>query len=160
METGEKVIIALVVLVTVGVIGGAAVMMPIMMEEMHKPESCSKMCHEMQPFYDSLVVSAHGRAGVMDCHECHRPEGLPIGHGIAHIKGIVASEIEDEIPEAPKNEYCMECHEQYPEGHKEHITWMGQRFPEYSGYECIICHDDHRITVKPESCIICHPISK
>ncbi len=118
------------------------------------------MCHEMQPFYDSLEVSTHGTAGVMDCHECHRPEGAPIGHGIEHIKGIEASEIEDEIPEAPKSEFCMECHLQYPAGHEEHISWMGEQFPEYSGYECIICHDDHRLTVRPETCTICHPISK
>ena len=151
--TKKMVIVGLVVVVIVLGVAGAG-----MSKFMHKPESCSTMCHEMQPFYDSLQVSAHGRAGVMDCHECHRPEGPPIGHGIAHIKGIEASEIEDEIPEAPKNEYCMECHKQYPAGHEEHITWMGQRFPEYKGYECIICHDDHSIAVSAETCTICHPI--
>jgi flagellar basal body-associated protein FliL len=47
MEISEKIIIALVVLVTVGVIGGAAIMMPILEHEMHKPESCGANCHEM-----------------------------------------------------------------------------------------------------------------
>ena len=155
--TKKMVVVGLVVVVIVLAVAGAA-----MSSYMHKPESCSKMCHEMQPFYDSLEVSTHGTAGVMDCHYCHRPEGAPIGHGIEHIKGIEASEIEDEIPEAPKSEFCLECHggAKYPEGHKEHISWMGERFPEYSGYECITCHDDHKLTVRPETCTICHPISK
>ena len=48
MEICEKIIIALVVVVTVGVIGGAAIMMPILEHEMHKPESCGANCHEMQ----------------------------------------------------------------------------------------------------------------
>lgn len=151
--TKKTIVVVLVVVVGVLGVAGAA-----MSSYTHKPESCGTMCHEMQPFYDSLVVSAHGQAGVMDCHECHRPEGLPIGHGIAHVKGISASEIEDEIPESPKSEWCMECHKSYPAGHEEHIMWMDQKFPEYSGYECIVCHDDHRITVRAESCTICHPI--
>lgn len=157
--TKKMVIVGLVVAVLVLAVAGVE-----MTEFMHQPESCSKMCHEMQPFYDSLDVSTHGIRGVMDCHECHRPEGAPIGHGIEHIKGIEASEIEDEIPESPKTEFCLECHgggkypgAEYPEGHKEHISWMGQ-VQEYKGYECIVCHDDHRLTVRPESCIICHPI--
>lgn len=155
--TKKMVVVGLVVVVIVLAVAGAA-----MSSYIHKPESCGKMCHEMQPFYDSLDVSTHGIAGVMDCHECHRPEGAPIGHGIEHIKGIEASEIEDEIPEAPKSEFCLECHggAKYPEGHKEHISWMGEQVPEYKGYECIICHDDHRLTVRPETCTICHPISK
>ena len=159
MKSTEKKVEKLVI---IGVIVVAVVVLAVagtaMTEFMHKPESCSTMCHEMQPFYDSLVVSAHGHAGVMDCHACHRPEGLPIGHGIHHIMGVNASEIEDEIPEAPKSEWCMECHLQYPAGHEEHITWMHQKYPEVSGYECIICHDDHRLTVRAESCTVCHPI--
>ena len=160
----EKLVIIGVIVVAVVVLAVAA---HAMTEFMHQPESCSKMCHEMQPFYDSLDVSTHGIRGVMDCHECHRPEGAPIGHGIDHIKGIEASEIEDEIPESPKSEFCLECHggakypgAKYPEGHKVHVSWMGERFPEYSGYECITCHDDHKLTVRPETCTICHPISK
>ena len=47
IEISEKIIIALVVLVTVGVIGGAAIMMPILEHEMHKPESCGANCHEL-----------------------------------------------------------------------------------------------------------------
>jgi len=39
MEIGEKIIIALVVAVAVGVIGGVAIMIPVMEHEMHKPES-------------------------------------------------------------------------------------------------------------------------
>jgi hypothetical protein len=42
----EKIIVALVVVVTFGVIGRAAIMMPIMEHEMHKPESCATNIHE------------------------------------------------------------------------------------------------------------------
>jgi nitrate/TMAO reductase-like tetraheme cytochrome c subunit len=66
MEIGEKIIIALVVVVAVGVIGGAAIMIPVMEHEMHKPESCGANCHEMQPFYDSLMVTSHAE---VDCHD-------------------------------------------------------------------------------------------
>jgi len=65
METGEKVIIALVVVVTVGVVVGAVVgvnvIMPKMMEEMHKPAACAENCHEMEPF-TSLWKSQFMRA--------------------------------------------------------------------------------------------------
>ncbi len=50
MEICEKIIIALVVVVTVGVIGGAAIMMPILEHEMHKPESCGQIVMRCSPF--------------------------------------------------------------------------------------------------------------
>ncbi len=123
MELGEKVIIGLVVVVTlaviIGAVIGAVVIMPAMMEEMHKPESCASNCHEMQPFYDSLMVSPHAE---VDCHECHKPHGLEMfmymGHALHHAEGLMegkefeemAEAIEEMPPASPKNEYCLECH--------------------------------------------------
>lgn len=207
METGEKVIIALVVVVTIGVLGGAAVMMPIMEEEMHKPESCGKNCHEMAPFYTSLEESVH--KGV-DCHECHKPHGpiaemfMYMGHATHHAEGMVegmmegrdldeifeemAGEIEEKPPASPKSEYCVECHEEHNVVMPEKITgveisdctgchtgvkapliehtkhrvgeYRGYESPDYSGYECVACHDDHDINVTLETCKICHPFHK
>ena len=196
METGEKVIIALVVVVTIGVLGGAAIMMPIMEEEMHKPESCAKNCHEMEPFLISLEESVHKG---MECHECHKPHGLEmfmyIGHATHHAEGMVegksleemAEEIEEKPPASPKSEYCMECHEERNVVMPEKITgveiscvkchdgirassiehtahrigeYQGYESPDYSGYECVACHDDHDINVKEETCNICHPPEK
>ncbi|MHC1635276.1 MAG: hypothetical protein ACXQTS_01455 [Candidatus Methanospirareceae archaeon] len=121
MEIGEKIIVALVIVVTIAVILGVA-MMPAIEHEMTKPEGC-RNCHEMIPYYDSLQVSAHKG---MDCHECHRyyiPKMfLYMGHALHHLQflqksakeGIsleeLAKEIEDKPPASPKNEYCMECH--------------------------------------------------
>jgi cytochrome c nitrite reductase small subunit len=119
MELGEKVIIALVVVVTVAVLGGAAVIVPAQMEAMHEPESCAATCHEMQPFYDSLMVSSHAE---VDCHECHKPHKpelfLYIGEGLHHAEWMaegksyeeMADEVENTPPASPKNEYCLECH--------------------------------------------------
>jgi cytochrome c nitrite reductase small subunit len=123
MELGEKVIIGLVVVVTFGVIIGAAIgavfIMPTMMEEMEKPESCASNCHEMQPFYDSFMASPHAE---VDCHECHKPHKpemfLYIGEGLQHAEWMaegksfeeMAEEVENKPPASPKNEYCLECH--------------------------------------------------
>jgi len=205
METGEKVIIALVVVVTIGVLGGAAVMMPIMEEEMHKPESCAKNCHEMEPFLISLEESVHKG---MECHECHHPHGLEmfmyIGHATHHAEGMVegmmegrdldevfdemAEGIEEKPPASPKSEYCVECHEEHNVVMPEKITgveiscvgchregsiapsiehtkhrvgeYRGYESPDYSGYECVACHNDHDVNVKEETCKICHPFHK
>lgn len=198
METGEKVIIALVVVVTIGVLGGAAVMMPIMEEEMHKPESCAKNCHEMEPFLISLEESVHKG---MECHECHHPHGLEMfmymGHATHHAEAMVegmmegrdldevfdemAEEIEEKPPASPKKEHCMECHSEHKIPSErisdptiscfkchptiEHTThrvgeYRGYESPDYSGYECVACHDDHDINVKEETCNICHPPEK
>ena len=119
MELGEKVIIALVVVVALGVLIGAAVIVPAQMEAMHKPESCASTCHEMEPFKISLDESVH--MGV-DCHECHKPHGLEMfmymGHALHHAEGMIegkefeemAEAIEEMPPASPKNEYCLECH--------------------------------------------------
>jgi nitrate/TMAO reductase-like tetraheme cytochrome c subunit len=159
METGEKVIIALVVLVTVGVIGGAAIMMPIMMHEMEKPESCASNCHEMQPFYDSLEVSAH--KGV-DCHDCHHSHEeivdemfMYMGHATHHAEAIaggmmegksmnealdeLAHHIEEKPPASPKSEWCMECHEERNVEMPEVITG--------TDISCVECHDGIRENV-------------
>ena len=45
MEKGEKIIISVVVLVTIVVIVGAAVVIPTMMQEMQKPESCATVSY-------------------------------------------------------------------------------------------------------------------
>jgi cytochrome c nitrite reductase small subunit len=190
METGEKVIIALVVVVTIVVLGGVAVVMPMMMEEMHKPESCAKNCHEMQPFYDSLKKSPHAEVDCHDCHKPHKPEiFLYIGEGLHHAEWMaegksfeeMAEEVENKPPASPKNEYCMECHsEQKIPTEKisdptiscfkchptiEHTThrvgeYRAYESPDYSGYECAACHNDHDIEVKEETCNICHPPEK
>jgi cytochrome c nitrite reductase small subunit len=212
METGEKVIIALVVVVTLGVLVGAIVGlkfgMPIMEEEMHKPESCGKNCHEMQPFYDSLMISPHAE---VDCHECHKPHKpemfLYIGEALHHVEGMVegkdegksldetfdemAKHIENKPPASPKVEYCMECHSEhavpsekvsdasiscfkchstiehtthriseYFRGYEPDYSGMGYESPDYTGYECVACHNDHDINVKEETCNICHPPEK
>ena len=119
MELGEKVIIGLVVVVTLGVLIGAAVIVPAQMEAMHKPESCASTCHEMEPYKISLDESVH--KGV-DCHECHKPHGLEMfmymGHALHHAEGMMegkefeemAEAIEEMPPASPKNEYCLECH--------------------------------------------------
>lgn len=190
METGEKVIIALVVVVFIGVLGGAAIVMPKMMEEMHKPESCAKSCHEMEPFYISLEESVH--EGI-DCHECHKPHGpeifMVMGHALHSIEGKVegkspeemAEEIEEKPPASPKNEYCMECHGEHKIPSEKisdptiscfkchptikHTThriseYSAYESPDYSGYECAACHNDHDINVKEETCNVCHPPKK
>ncbi len=122
MEIGEKVIIALVVVVFIGAIVGVAVVMPTMMEEMEKPANCAKNCHEMGPFYTSLEGSVH--AGI-DCHECHKPHEpkmlemvMVMGHALHHTAGMIegksfdemAEEIEEKPPASPKSEVCEECH--------------------------------------------------
>jgi cytochrome c nitrite reductase small subunit len=119
MELGEKVIIGLVVVVTLGVLIGAAVIVPAQMEAMHEPESCASNCHEMQRFYDSLMVSPHAE---VDCHECHKPHKpelfLYIGEALHHAEWMaegksfeeMAEEVENMPPASPKNEYCLECH--------------------------------------------------
>ena len=192
METGEKVIIALVVVVTILVLGGVAVVMPTMMEEMHKPESCAKNCHEMEPFYVSLEESVH--EGI-DCHECHKPHGpemfMVMGHALHHTEGMVegkspeemAGEIEEKPPASPKREVCEECHngakakvasEKISDPtiscfkchpaieHAAHKVgeYHAYESPDYNGYECAACHNDHDIDVKEKTCGACHPPDK
>jgi hypothetical protein len=195
MEKGEKVIIALVVVVTIGVIGGAAIAMPIMMEEMTKPENCGKNCHEMQPFYDSLQASVHED---MDCHHCHhavKPEMLLyMSEAHTHAEWLIlglsyeemVEEIEDHPPSTPKNEYCVECHEENGVNMPAMITGVvscakchdgtrasairhtGHPIGEYvayeshdlTGHECVTCHDDHDIEATEDTCNICHPPAK
>jgi cytochrome c nitrite reductase small subunit len=195
MEIGEKIIIALLVLVTVGVIGGAAIMMPIMEHEMHKAESCGANCHEMQLFYDSLMVSSHAE---VDCHDCHKPHKsemfLYIGEALHHVEGMaegmtedksldetfdeMAEEVENKPPASPKNEYCMKCHSEHKKPTEniadptiscfkchstiEHTThriseYKGYETPDYSGFECVACHNDHDMDVKENTCLTCHP---
>ena len=155
METGEKVIIALVVLVTVGVligvVFGAVVLMPKMMEEMEKPESCASNCHEMEYFVISHQESVH--SDIDDCHDCHHPHGLEMfmymGHATHHAETMVeammegrdtkeafaemAHHIEEKPPASPKNEHCTECHEERNVDMPEYIT--------ESDISCIRCHD-------------------
>jgi len=159
--TKKMVVVGLAVVVVLLAVAGV-----VMSSQMHKAESCT-MCHEMQPFYDSWKDTAHGEGVIEDCHTCHVPHKAEIliimEEGMQHIKGVEASEIESEPPATPKNEYCMECHKQYPAGHEEHIAWMSEKYPEYnpeytSGHECVICHDDHEMKVKAETCTFCHPI--
>ncbi len=181
MEKGEKIIVALVVVVTVAVIVGAAVMIPPMMEEMKKPESCGKNCHEMQPFYDSLQDSPH--AGV-DCHECHESsepeiflymkemtlhiegisEGLKEGKDLDEIAMEMAEELKEEPPTAaslPRNEYCMECHS------TTHKPTERIADPSISCFRChtTIAHTGHEVALyhgywSPEledrECVACH----
>ncbi len=196
METGEKVIIALVVVVFIGAIGGVAVVMPTMMEEMEKPENCGKNCHEMQPFYDSLEESVHKGVDCHDCHKPHEPEILEkvmlMGHALHHAAGMIegksfeemAEEIEEKAPASPKNEVCEECHKEGGEAkiasekildpsiscfkchstiaHRAHRVgeYRAYESPDYSGYECAACHNDHDIDVKEETCNACHPPEK
>ena len=195
METGEKIIIALVVVVAVGVIGGAAIMMPIMEHEMHKPESCGANCHEMQPFYDSLMVTSHAEVDCHDCHKPHKPEMfLYIGEALHHVEGMaegmtegksldetyanMAEQVENEPPASPKNEYCMECHSEHKKptekiadttiscfkchGTIEHTAhkigeYKSYESPDYTGFECAACHNDHDMDVKENTCWTCHP---
>lgn len=197
METGEKVIIALVVVVTIGVLGGAAVMVPIMEHEMQKPASCAKNCHEMKFYYDSLEESVH--AGE-DCHACHKPHEpkimemfMVMGHALHHAEALVegkdleelAEEIEEKPPASPKSEVCVACHEEHtmPETitsveiscvgchdgirapaieHVKHRVgeYHAYESPDYTGYECAACHNDHDIKATEETCNICHPPEK
>ncbi|HDN68475.1 MAG TPA: hypothetical protein ENG23_02705 [Methanomicrobia archaeon] len=188
METGEKVIIGLVVVVTLGVVVGAVagvtVVMPKMMEEMHKPEACAENCHEMVPYYDSLQESAH--EGV-DCHECHKPHGpeifMVMGHALHHAEGMVvgmtegksseeifeemAEEIEEKPPASPKREICEECHK--PGGGEGEARAASEQIadPEISCFKChsSILHEAHPIGEysayeSPDygefSCVACH----
>lgn len=204
METAEKVIVALVVVITVGVVGGAAIVMPVMMEEMTKPESCGKNCHEMQPFYDSLEESVHEGVNCHDCHHSHPPVEemfMYMGHATHHAEAMIvegmmegkssdealeelAQHIEEKPPASPKSEWCMECHEERNvemaetisgvdiscakchDGtrasairHTEHPVgeYSGYENPDYTGYECVACHNDHDIEATEETCNICHP---
>lgn len=208
MEKVEKIIVALVVVITVGTIVGAAIAMPIMMEVMVKPESCGKNCHEMQPFYDSLEVSAH--KGV-DCHDCHHSHEelaeemfMYMGHATHHAEAMIvdgileersldeafedlAHHIEEKPPASPKSEWCVECHVEHNvemgeiisgvdiscvkchDGtrasaveHTEHPVgeYEGYENPDYTGYECVACHNDHDIEATEETCNICHPPDK
>jgi hypothetical protein len=201
MEKAEKVIVALVVVITVGVIGGAAIAMPIMMEEMHKPESCAKNCHEMAFYYDTLEESAH--AGV-DCHHCHQSERVEMlmymGHMLHHVEAMadgmkegkdseealdeLAHHIEEKPPASPRDRLCVECHEEHNVAmpytitsadiscvkchdgtrasairHTEHPVgeYSGYENPDYTGYECVACHNDHDIEATENTCNICHP---
>lgn len=154
MEKGEKVIIGLVIVVTLVFVGGAAVggmvVMPVMMDEMHKPEKCAENCHEMEPFYISLEESAH--AGE-DCHHCHKPHGMEMfmymGHATHHAEAMVeammegkdieealmelAEEIEEKPPASPKTEHCVDCHVNHSVAMPATIT-----DPDIS---CVRCHD-------------------
>lgn len=206
MELGEKVIIGLVVVVTLAVLGGAAigavVIMPAMMEEMEKPESCASNCHEMEYYLISHQNSVHNH--IEDCHDCHHPHGIEmfmyIGHATHHaeamaeamMEGIdtnealeaMAHHIEQEPPASPKNEHCTECHEERNVEMPEYITgteiscvrchdgvgavavthtahpideYAAYESPDYAGYECVACHDDHDVDVDEETCNVCHP---
>jgi len=195
MERGEKVIIALVIVVFIGVLVGAAGVMPVMMEEMEKPENCAKNCHEMEPFYISLEGSVH--KGI-DCHDCHKPHEpkmlemvMVMGHALHHTAGMIegksfeemAEEIEEKPPASPKTEVCEECHNGTKakvalkkildptiscfKCHRtiDHAThkvgeYRAYESPDYSGYECVACHNDHDVDVKEETCTICHPPEK
>jgi nitrate/TMAO reductase-like tetraheme cytochrome c subunit len=192
METAEKVIVALVVVITLGVVVGVVFVMPVMMKTMTKPESCGKNCHEMQFFYDSLQESVHED---MDCHHCHHavvPEMLLyMAEAHTHAEWLILGksyeemieEIEDKPPSAPKNEYCVECHEENGvvmsdtitgftscakchDGtrasairHTEHPIgeYSAYESPDYTGHECVACHNDHDIEVTEDTCNICHP---
>lgn len=175
METGEKVIIALVVVVTaVTVISlvGAAIMAPTLKHEMEKPESCGRNCHEMQPYYDSFEVSVH--KGI-DCHECHKtskPEiFLFLGEGLQHAEWMVegksfeemSEEVESRPPAAPKSEYCMNCHK----GKEARIPTERISDPTISCFKChpTIEHAKHRVDeyggydtpdLKGYECVTCH----
>lgn len=152
MERGEKVIIALVVVVFIGVLLSAAVVMPAMMEEMEKPENCAKNCHEMEPFYVSLEGSVH--EGI-DCHECHKPHGpemfMVMGHALHHMEGMVvgkspeemAEEIEEKPPASPKSEVCEECHN----GTKAKVASEKILDPSISCFKChrTIDHSAHKV---------------
>ncbi len=181
MEKGEKVIIAVVILVTLGFVIGAAAIMPTMMEEMHKPESCAKNCHEMKPFYDSLQASPH--AGI-DCHKCHEstgPEiflyikemthhlegmskGLSEGKALDEIYSDMAEELERKPPTTEaltKTEACMRCHST----RKQPSVRISD--PEISCFKChgTILHAGHKVAeyhgywspdFEERECVACH----
>ena len=181
MEKGEKIIISVVVLVTIVVIVGAAVVIPTMMQEMTKPESCAKNCHEMQPFYDSLQDSPH--AGI-DCHECHVhsgpeiflymkemtnhlegiSEGLRAGKSLEETTAEMAERLEREPPTTAsltKTEHCMKCHST----HKKPLARIAD--PGISCFKChtTIAHTGHKVALyqgywspdlEDRECVACH----
>lgn len=187
MEIGEKVIIALVVIIAIAAIVGVAIGVPMVMGKMREPESCAKTCHEMQPFYNSLQESPHAGADCHECHKAQGPEVfLLMGHALHHAEGMavgksyeeMAEEIEEKPPASPKKEYCMECHGEHKKPsekiskfdiscfkchsaikHTEHPVekYRAYESPNYSGYECVACHDDHDMKVEEETCRACHP---
>lgn len=183
MELGEKVIIGLVVVVTLGVIIGAAigavVIMPAMMEEMEKPESCASNCHEMEYFLISHQNSVHNH--IEDCHDCHHPQGIEMfmymGHAMHHAEAMaeammegsdtnealeaLAHHIEQKPPASPKVEHCMECH-------SEHRIPSGEiADPTISCFKChsTIKHTTHSVgeyvgyespSYAGHECVACH----
>jgi len=183
-------VVVVTVVVVVGAVVGVKVMMPKMMEEMHKPAACAENCHEMEPFYISLEGSVHEGIDCHECHKPHGPEMFMVmGHALHSMEGKVegkspeemAEEIEEKPPASPKSEYCMECHSEHkipPEkiadptiscfkchpsiDHAAHKVgeYRAYESPDYSGYECAACHNDHDIDVKGETCNICHPPEK
>lgn len=183
MELGEKVIIGLVVVVTLGVIIGAAIgavfIMPAMMEEMEKPESCASNCHEMEYFLISHQNSVHNH--IEDCHDCHHPHGIEMfmymGHATHHAEAIaeammegsdtnealeaLADHIEQEPPASPKVEHCMECHSKHRTPPEEIAD------PTISCFKChpTIKHTTHSVgdyvghespSYEGHECVACH----
>jgi len=183
-------VVVVTVGVVVGAVVGVNVIMPKMMEEMHKPEACAENCHEMEPFYISLEESVHEGIDCHECHKPHGPEMFMVmGHALHHVEGMVegksfeemAEGIEEKPPASPKNEYCMECHSEHKIplkkisdpaiscfkchpaiDHTAHKVgeYRAYESPDYTGYECAACHNDHDVDVKEETCGICHPPEK
>ena len=52
---------------------------------------------------------------------------------------------------------CFKCHSTV--GHTTHriSEYKGYESPDYSGFECAACHNDHDMDVKENTCWICHP---
>lgn len=151
----------LVILLFISVIGVALAGMSLYIST---PSGCLT-CHEMRPFYDAWISSAHQD---VDCHECHKAgTRFYIRDLIKHIQGVNVTEIEAEPPTSSSNQQCFTCHKSYlpnqPEepsdisclnchdiNHYKHII-------EISGdYDCSTCHGDHTMNVKEETCKSCH----
>lgn len=144
-------------------------------ESVHAGMDCHE-CHVMQKpvTLEMLKLMPHGIDHLVGMMEGKTPEEM-------------AEEIEQKPPASPKSEVCVKCHEErnvsMPKKitsielsctkchdgvrapsieHKKHKIgeYHAYESPNYSGYECIACHNDHDMKVKEETCKSCHPVHK
>ncbi len=57
---------------------------------------------------------------------------------------------------------CIRCHDGTRASAVSHTAhpvgdYNAYESPDYTGYECVACHNDHDIGVKEETCTTCHP---
>jgi len=147
-------------------------------ELMESPEFCGKVCHVMEPYYESYenpgnntFMAAHSDNEIT-CSNCHNEPGI-LGTAGGLASGLPESYIyitstydEDHLGEYGSNEACLKCHDgTVTINGKTAIIPMNVTIPDGNSTnphldekDCTDCHTSHTVGIglTEEACLVCH----